>query len=330
MGFTARKSFKVAPGVRMTVSKRGLSTSVGTRGARVTASTSGRVTRTVGVPGTGVRYTTSSSRRTPAQTSSHQTAPAQSPLPVKPGLFAPRWEKDLFRAIQTNDASALPTIAAASAEAAPIASVIEALWAFSSGNNKRARDLLTWYWGRGDNIEDNQFFRKYIGRSLLSIGIAPGVTAELPLGRDAIGLALAELHQDAGDLEGAISVVESLDPSAVAAVSLAELYVATKRYDDVVDVTNGIKNEDDATALLMTYRGIAHREQGHHEASREALKEALKSSKRDEAIRQLALFERSQTYEAEGKRAMARKDVERILAMDANYPGLDEALERLR
>lgn len=35
MGFRFRKSFKIAPGVRATLTHRGLSTSVGTKGLRV-------------------------------------------------------------------------------------------------------------------------------------------------------------------------------------------------------------------------------------------------------------------------------------------------------
>lgn len=57
MGFRARKSFKLAPGVRMTVSPRGVSTSVGVKGARVTRGADGRVTRTLSAPGTGISHT---------------------------------------------------------------------------------------------------------------------------------------------------------------------------------------------------------------------------------------------------------------------------------
>lgn len=74
-------------------------------------------------------------------------------------------------------------------------------------------------------------------------------------------------------------------------VALAGLYTAAGHYDEVINVTNEVTNVDDQTALLATYRGIALREQGHLCASRDAFKEALKSTKRDEAIRHLALFE---------------------------------------
>ena len=48
MGFVFRKSFKVAPGVRLNVSKRGMGVSVGARnGPRVSVNSQGRVTKSV-------------------------------------------------------------------------------------------------------------------------------------------------------------------------------------------------------------------------------------------------------------------------------------------
>jgi predicted Zn-dependent protease len=41
------------------------------------------------------------------------------------------------------------------------------------------------------------------------------------------------------------------------------------------------------------------------------------------------LAERSQNYIAQGKNAQARKDLERILAEDSDYPGLQEQLADL-
>lgn len=55
MGFRFRKSFKVAPGVRLNVSKRGAGVSGGVKGARVSVGPGG--TRgTVGIPGSGLSY----------------------------------------------------------------------------------------------------------------------------------------------------------------------------------------------------------------------------------------------------------------------------------
>ena len=56
MGFRFRRSFKIAPGFRMNVSKSGVSTSVGRRGASFTIGPRG-TRSTVGLPGTGLSYT---------------------------------------------------------------------------------------------------------------------------------------------------------------------------------------------------------------------------------------------------------------------------------
>ena len=49
-----RKSVKIVPGVRATVGKKSGSLSVGGGGTRYSASSSGRRTSTVGIPGTGL------------------------------------------------------------------------------------------------------------------------------------------------------------------------------------------------------------------------------------------------------------------------------------
>ena len=58
MGLRFRKIFSVLPGVRLNVSKSGVSTSLGGHGATVNVGTSGKRTVTVGIPGTGLSYNT--------------------------------------------------------------------------------------------------------------------------------------------------------------------------------------------------------------------------------------------------------------------------------
>jgi hypothetical protein len=50
-----RRSFRIIPGVRLNISKTGISTSVGTRGATVNIR-GDSVRETIGVPGTGLSY----------------------------------------------------------------------------------------------------------------------------------------------------------------------------------------------------------------------------------------------------------------------------------
>ena len=57
MGFTFRKSKKIAPGLKLNFSKDGLGVSAGISGARISLSPKGRVTSTASIPGSGLRYT---------------------------------------------------------------------------------------------------------------------------------------------------------------------------------------------------------------------------------------------------------------------------------
>ena len=56
MGFRFRRSVKIAPGIRLNFGKKGISTTIGPRGAKMTFGKDG-VRQTVGLPGTGLSYT---------------------------------------------------------------------------------------------------------------------------------------------------------------------------------------------------------------------------------------------------------------------------------
>lgn len=336
MGFRARKSFKVMPGVRMTVTPRGVSASVGGKYARVSAHTSGRVTNSASVPGTGISYVSSSGGRGGAAKSSRSTPPAQSvapptpqPRPAAPGLFAPKWEKELFKAVRARDVAGLFAVATAYPEARHIAMTLDGFIYDGPDKDLRARSIFEEVWAAGFEPLTDRFMTTYVAAATTTIEVAPGISADLPLSRDAIGLALAELRQEAGDLAAATDLVESLEPTTLAAVSLAELYGQQSRWDDVVDLTNGLEGNDDFTIFLLTQRGIALREQGYHDAAREAFKTSLARRSQPAALKHRTLIERSLTYRAEGKKSLARKDLERVLAEDANYPGLTDAMAQL-
>ena len=56
MGLNFRRSIKVAPGVRINLSKKGVGVSAGVRGARISHSATGRTTASAGIPGSGISY----------------------------------------------------------------------------------------------------------------------------------------------------------------------------------------------------------------------------------------------------------------------------------
>ncbi|MDB5243962.1 MAG: hypothetical protein JWP57_4588 [Spirosoma sp.] len=339
MGFRVRKSIRIAPGVRMTVTPRGMSVSAGVKGARVSVNSRGRVTQTVGIPGSGISYSKTStvgarrgSGRAPA--SPARTARAAAPAPTSapaaptPGFFAPAWEKKLVK-LGRNGATGpdLHAVGALAPEAARIAAVFEVLRvALPTKDSARAVALLNWLHDQNYDPGVDPFMVKYFPDLSVILTVTPGIRATLPLARDALALLLAELEQSAGNVDRAIDVVESADPTTIAAVSLAELYAEQNRWGDIVQLTDGLTNEDDPSTYLLTQRGVALREQGYFDAARESFKEALRARSRSNELRQVASIERGKTYLAEGKKAMARKDFERVLAENSEYEGLAELL----
>jgi len=329
MGFRIRKSMKVAPGVRLSVSKSGVGASVGGKGGRYSVHSSGRRTITGGsgiVPGVYYQSSNSGSRQ---KSGSGAGAAAQQapPSPKKPGMFAPKGEKELYKAIKAQDVKAIKSVGVYYKDFLLPSFSLAGLMMLTD-EPAEAEQLLSEAFATGKDPAEDKFVSNYLA-TRLELSLAQGVTAELPVNRDAVGLALAELKQDHGDVDGAIDIVEQLEPTTYAAVSLAELYSQTERWDDVIELTEGMKNDDDASALLCVFRGQAFRQQGFHDAAHESLKEALRSKSRAAEIRHMALAERAQNYLAQGKKAMARKDLERILAEDSSYEGVREQLAEL-
>jgi tetratricopeptide (TPR) repeat protein len=329
MGFRLSKSFKLAPGVRMTVSRSGVGYSVGTRGARVTRTARGRVVSAVGLPGTGFSYSTSVSR---SRSTSGRPAVAQPkpPAPPKPGLFADKAEKELYKAlIEKPDVARLSQIAAQHPAWMPLCATLEGLLAYQAKEVGRAEAALVAALQSGQDVASHPFVQKYVGGSTVTLEVADGVDVTMPLGREAVGLTLAELLQGTDRLSQAIEVVEQLEPTFSAALSLAELYSEAARHDEVIAMTNGLTNDTDAHAFLLVLRARAFRQTAMFDAARETLKEALRRRTVDAEIRRRAYLERANTYLGQNRRAQARKDLERVMAEDANYPGLAEAMAAL-
>lgn len=61
MSFRFRKSINLGSGTKLNINKKSISTSIGTRGARTTFSSNGKRTTSVGIPGSGLSYTKTTS-----------------------------------------------------------------------------------------------------------------------------------------------------------------------------------------------------------------------------------------------------------------------------
>lgn len=78
MGFRFRKTFKLLPGIRLNLSRRGVTASIGKPGATLNVGGKGGPRATVGIPGTGMSYT-----ERLAEPAEHASAP---PAPQPAGV----------------------------------------------------------------------------------------------------------------------------------------------------------------------------------------------------------------------------------------------------
>lgn len=78
MAMRVRKSFKIAPGVKLNLNKKSVGISIGGKYGRVSTNTSGRVTKSVSIPGSGISYVSTSG--SVGRTRSRGTPITQEPL----------------------------------------------------------------------------------------------------------------------------------------------------------------------------------------------------------------------------------------------------------
>lgn len=343
MGFGLHKTIRVLPGVHLTVSGSGVSYSVGGRKLRITRHPGGRISRTVGLPGLGLSHSSTlreaPSRRAAAAPSPTPSAPptrSDPPTPSTPPVpwpaapaAVPDGERDLLDALHTGRYA---EVARAHGRSDPTLRLLAAaLDGLAAPDPVRARELLGWVAAHDTTaLHRHPFTLRHLATRTWPVEIAHGATAYLGIGNDVVLLAVAELHQAAGDLDAAIRSVEQAEPTAPAALSLTELYSDAGRHADVVDLTDGTANADDATALLLVFRGRAFAGLGYADAARAALDEALREPARASSVRHRALLERARVELSRSDRAAARRDLERVLAEDPTHAGAAGLLAELR
>jgi hypothetical protein len=248
------KSFKVAPGVRVRVNAKSTSISLGGKGLRYTANSSGRRTTTASIRGTGmsVRHTSGTRAKTPAnrpavrpartaaRPSGSRARPGQArsasaSLP-RPGMFAPRGEKELCKAIQALEngspaaliAGQCERIAAAHPSQRIAALALAGLLALGQDRDLAIRSLGQVLMS-GTEIANDRLLRRYSPVRSLSIR-AVNPAATVPISRDLVAMLLVQLHMAAGQLDWAESAATQLKDSPVA--NALRLQLAVRRQQD--------------------------------------------------------------------------------------------------
>ena len=84
MGFRFHRSVKILPGVKININKKSSSITFGPKGAHYTINSKGKLTTTVGLPGTGLSYTTSTQKKHSRTATPTNATAGNKPAPPSP------------------------------------------------------------------------------------------------------------------------------------------------------------------------------------------------------------------------------------------------------
>lgn len=225
VGFRLYNSVKLGKGVRLNLSKTGVGVSAGVPGARYSVHSSGRTTRTIGAPGTGVYYRKDSYSKSGRSTgSSRATTPvAVAPVYPKAGVFAPKAEKVFAQGVtaymQGRYADALGAFRDVEARDAAGQHVGEEYFAgMSLIGLERLSEAIPYFESvlASDYSIPDPLMRQFGVGGAMEVGVTAAVSVTLPMSNLAVALILAECYQRTDKRQKAIELLESLGAEAPA------------------------------------------------------------------------------------------------------------------
>jgi lipopolysaccharide biosynthesis regulator YciM len=197
-------------------------------------------------------------------------AEARPALP-KPGLFAPKHEKDFAKALDAyakgDTSRALDYFKSASEKDVSDRAVADDLFAgvlsVEAGEAQQAIPYLERVIASEIELPD-ELMRKYHLAGGIGLKVTERVQVEVEWGSLAAALALVECYQEVGRTEEAIGVLQQLadaDSNPAIILSLCDLYAETGAWDEIVDAAAGVQNEDDTTLQIRMFQARALRAQ---------------------------------------------------------------------
>ena len=334
MSLRFRRSMKILPGVRLNFSKSTMGLSFGVPGARVSVNTRGDVYTSAGIPGTGLYAVERRSLRKNSgrkRSSKNQEPETLTEYVPPPGIFTPRRQRALYKALQKGTLEALEKLAKKFPDIEYISDAFALPKHLMSGSNdlEGLTAKAAKVWSTRAELERSWIFEHHAKAFEMNVKVAPGVDVPMRFSVQGLGHMYIELLQLGERYAEALDVAVSLAPDQISALAVCECEVQLRRWKDVIETTEDIENEDDATALLLIFRAIAFREEGMFDAAIETIRLARSSKKRHEDVLNKALFERAIIYEEQGKIPLAKKELSKILATDSDFPGVSERLKKL-
>src|SRR5438046_3058262 len=224
MGLRFRRSLKLGPGIRLNMTKTGLGVSFGPRGMRYSVHSSGRRTRSIGIPGTGLSYVDvdrvgSGRRRSAPRKVIVPAAQAPEALP-KPGWLSSAPEKRYYEGVQAYLRQDFPAALAAFEACLASDPHVGSAHLFAALCSEKVRGPEPGIVGHLESVVQqhepipDRLQLKYLPPAIaqleLSVQVTETIHADAPFDSIGAALILAEHYQAAGRLEEAIGVVQQL------------------------------------------------------------------------------------------------------------------------
>jgi tetratricopeptide (TPR) repeat protein len=348
MSLRFRRSITIIPGVRLNFSKSTMGLSVGVPGARVSVNTRGDVYTSAGIPGTGLYNVERSSLRGARSKGGSRAEAAEleefyiPTRPPKPGLFAMKRERTFYDFLREHfeGENALPSKATVDralelAEKYPRIKYSYLVLACLVGarDDKYFPDVLkvsSEVWQNRERAFRTFEARKYFPQMNIELPVTHGISFVDSFGLSAFGFLYVEVLQEANKNDEALKVLESMPTTQLSAVSAVDIELTAQKFQDVLDSTEDLELEDEATGMLFIMRAAALSQLGFHDGALEAIKRVVAKRSLDEEVRNRALWERANIFERQGKRSHALKELEKIVLADSKYPEVMTRITNLR
>ena len=356
MSYRFFRRVRIAPGLTVNLSKSGPSLSVGGRGAHVTLGGSRGRRTTVGLPGTGLYWTSvhrqASPRRPTAQLAQGVQAPTPAPVPASVGGTARAQQKltlSFFRRLVTSAedqafVDGLRAMVGGDKVAAlarlrgathlPDGAFVAGCLALQAGTFDEATTDLEAAVAAAAGL--GRTFDRYGVAVTLMLHVTDEISASLEPNLESALLALVETYQRLGRTEDALAGLRRLQALApadpIVRLSLAELLVHRVPLDrasleEAAQLGEDASNDSAIHAALRLHRATALRGLGLPDAAVALLSETLRrTADRPAELLHALRYERALAYDAAGQPKRARLDLERLYA---DLPGYEDVATRL-
>ncbi len=342
------RRIKVAPGVTLNLSKRGVSASFGPRGAKATIGTSGR-RYSVGLPGTGLFWREDVTSRKRGSSAEHGSKPGDMSTSdcdtiaahLRPGFFEKIFMSDIEKTLREALAHVLQqkyfeaVMLLLDYPHEPDLAFLLGYCYLKRGEVTRAIPPLVTAAASeevGSMISGIRDMRATWYTAFLTDGnicVCYGIDHQGTL------FLLASAYQQAERVEDALEILAELheeDPeNGVAALGLAATIVGWDKADDealeeVLAATEpALDNENAVETGLLLCRAKALRRLGLFDAARKIISLALRRKKgRPEEVFLALRYERALCYQQEGHIKRMQKEFEKIYAIDTDFKDVKE------